>query len=82
MSAFHPNVKLPIWVALVIPGAAYVYRSVQRGFDFRPDLPLDALVLAMFIVLLSVVYLGRRARAQYERDEHHAEEDHGEDQGT
>lgn len=82
MSAFHPNIKLPLWLAVLIPAAAYVYRSVSRGFDFMPDLPLDALVLGMFLVLLGVVYLGRRARAQYESDEHQAEEDAHEDNET
>lgn len=80
MSAFHPNIKLPIWLAALIPAAAYVYRSIVRGYDFRPDLPVDALVLGMFVTLLAVVYVGRRARAQYEREEHEAAEDDREDQ--
>ena len=78
MSAFHPNIKLPLWLAVVIAVGAYVARSVIRGFDFSPDLPVDALVFGMFAALLLVVFLGRRARTSYERDEHDSREDEGE----
>ena len=82
MSAFHPNLKLPLWAAVAIAAAAYVYRSVSRGFDFRPDLPLDGLVFALFVALLAIVYFGRRARAQYEAEEDEREEDEREHEGA
>jgi len=78
MSAFHPNIKLPLWLAVVIVLGAYLARSVIRGFDFSLDLPTDALVFGMFAVLLVVVFVGRRARASYERDEENAGEDDAE----
>jgi predicted nucleotidyltransferase len=80
VGALHPEFKLPLWAAVAIPAAAYLYRSVARGFDFRPDMPVDALVLGMFAALLGVVYLGRRARAQHEREEHDAAEQRDEDE--
>jgi membrane protein implicated in regulation of membrane protease activity len=82
MSAFHPNIKLPIWLAVLLVLGAYVLRSALRGFDFSPDLPVDALVFGMFAVLLVVVLLGRRARASYEREEQNAGEDQDEGDET
>lgn len=57
----HPRIKLPLWAAAVLPVAAYLIRSVFRGFDFVPDLPLDAIAFATLGLLTLVVSLARRA---------------------
>ena len=51
----RPRFRIPLWVALTVPAAAYVIRSAARGFDFAPDLPLDAVVLAVLLVVVAVV---------------------------
>jgi hypothetical protein len=35
--------------------AAYIVRSVVRGMDFQPDVPVDFIVLALFVVALGIV---------------------------
>lgn len=52
---------MPLWAAVAIPAAAYVIRSVSRGFDFRPDLPSDLLAFALFAAVFAVVAIARRA---------------------
>jgi len=51
---------LPLWGACAIALVAYAIRSVSRGFDFRPDLPSDLLVLVLFLAVLAVVGVVRR----------------------
>ena len=47
-----------MWAALAACGAAYVIRAALHGFDFRPELPLDAVIAVMLAaVLLAVGYL-------------------------
>jgi hypothetical protein len=69
LSLLHPRLRIPAWVAIAILASAYVIRAVfVRGGDFRPDLPLD-----LVIVLLLAGLLGLRAllqRAGWDRDEH------------
>ena len=77
MSLFHPNIRLPLWVAFVLPAAAYLYRSIARGFDFRPDMPVDVLVIAMFAFVFGLAVWSRRAAAN-QRDDDAAREEHGE----
>jgi hypothetical protein len=43
----------------LILAAAYVVRSVMRGFDFRPDLPLDAVAIALIALVLGLVAYSR-----------------------
>ena len=47
--------RLPLWAAVGIVAAVYVVRSATRGFDFRPDLPGDAVVLGLFAIVLGIV---------------------------
>jgi hypothetical protein len=62
---------MPLWVAVAIVAAAYVGRSAIRGWDFHPDLPADAIVLALFLVIIALVAY---VRAWATRDEEDAEE--------
>ncbi len=78
MSALHPRTRLPLWAALVLPAAAYLYRSMSRGFDFRPDMPYDAIALAAFAIVFGAVAWSRRTAAQ-ERHEQPTDEQDGED---
>ena len=66
---------MPLWLAVALPVGAYVVRSLMRGFDFRPDMPIDALVLALYLVVLSAAYFSRRAAAKEGQDEPTDEED-------
>ena len=81
VSAMHPRIRLPLWVAFTLPAAAYVYRSVTRGFDFTLDVPMDLIALAVFIAGIGAVGWSRHA-ATKEGHEHSAEEESGEDRGT
>lgn len=81
MGALHPKFRLPLWAVLLLPAAAYVYRSVSRGNDFRPDLPSDAIALAVFAIGLAAVAWSHRT-ASKERDEQAANEEDGEDDGS
>ena len=51
----RPRFRLPLWAAIAIPVAGYVVRSVARGFDFTPDLPVDAVVLALLLAVVALV---------------------------
>lgn len=51
----RPRFRLPIWAAFAILAAIYVGRSALRGFDFRPDMPVDIVVVVAFLVLVAVV---------------------------
>lgn len=62
MTLFHPDVRIPTWVAVAIVAAAYVVRAViVRGGDFRPDLPVDLVVGAMLAALLGLRATLRRS---------------------
>lgn len=79
MSFLHPNIKLPLWAAIAIPAAAYLYRSVVRGFDFRPDLPADGLAFALYVLVLAIVVVGRRAQRAHELEQKARDEEREED---
>lgn len=51
----RPRIRIPLWSAVGIVAAAYVVRSVIRGFDFRPDLPVDLVVLALLAIVVGIV---------------------------
>jgi len=55
----RPRLRAPLWAAFAIAVAAYVVRSVMRGFDFRPDLPTDAVVLVALFVAVALVFYVR-----------------------
>lgn len=59
--------RIPSWVAVAIPAAAYGARSVMRG-SLAPDLPADAIVFgALLAVLAASAFVG--TAAQRRRDE-------------
>ena len=64
----RPRVRLPLWAALALPAAAYVVRSVARGFDFAPDLPIDAIVLALLAVVVGAAAWIRRGNDRHEAE--------------
>lgn len=56
----RPKVRIPMWAAVAVVAVAYVIRSALRGFDFRPDLPLDALLGVALLGLVGLrLYLSR-----------------------
>jgi hypothetical protein len=69
----RPSFRLPLWAAVAIAAAAYVVRSVARGGDFTPELPGDAVVYVLLVLVVAAVGLGR-ARTAHERDEKLADE--------
>ena len=51
---------MPMWAAVAVVAAAYVLRSMLRGWDFRPDMPIDAILLFTFAALVVLRWtLGR-----------------------
>jgi hypothetical protein len=54
VTLFHPSLRLPTWAAVGIVAAAYFVRSAMRGWDFRPDLPVDAVILLVLAVILAL----------------------------
>jgi hypothetical protein len=64
----RPSFKLPLWAAVAIAAAAYVVRSIARGGDFTPELPGDAVVYVLLVLVVAAVGLGR-ARAAHEGDD-------------
>ena len=65
----RPHFRLPIWATFAIVGAAYVGRSAMRGWDFRLDLPADAVVIAMFVVVVAIVaYIRGIAAEEHSED--------------
>jgi len=54
---------LPLSAALLIAATVYLLRGIARGFDFSPDLPLDAVVLAMLLAVMGMVAWSRAETA-------------------
>ena len=52
---------MPVWAAVTVVAVAYVFRSISRGFDFRPDVPYDVLLLVIFVGIVVTVIVWRRA---------------------
>lgn len=64
----RPRIKLPLWAALAIAGAAYGYRSlVLRRGDFSLD-AMDGIVVAVFLAALLLAWLARRSAANESAD--------------
>ncbi len=61
----RPRFRLPLLAALAIAGAAFVARSVMRGFDFKPDMPTDAVVLVALLVVIALVAYVRADEARH-----------------
>jgi len=51
----RPRIRIQLWSAVAIVGAAYVVRALMRGMDFRPDLPADLVVLVLLGVVVGIV---------------------------
>ena len=45
---------MPLWAAVTIVAAAYAVRSGLRGWDFRPDLPIDAVIATTLVALVAL----------------------------
>lgn len=60
MGLLRPKIKIPLWAAVAIPAAAYLIRSIGRGFDFRPDIPDDIIAAIVFAIALVIVGAFRR----------------------
>jgi hypothetical protein len=65
----RPRIRIPLALAAAIAAVLYVLRAALRGFDFRPDMPQDAVALVAFLVLLSAVAYVRRHYAQRPSDD-------------
>jgi asparagine N-glycosylation enzyme membrane subunit Stt3 len=46
---------MPLVLALAAGAVIYLVRSIVRGFDFRPDLPMDVVVLVALLVAVGAV---------------------------
>jgi predicted nucleotidyltransferase len=80
VSIFRTGIRLPLWVAVVAPACAYVYRSFARGWDFRPDMPLDVIVLVVYAAALVAVSASRReSRSEDAGEDPRAEQDEEDD---
>jgi hypothetical protein len=77
----RPNFRLPLWAAVAIAAAAYTVRSISRGGDFTPDLPGDAIVYGLLILVVAAVALAR-SRAAHESDDDLSDDVHQEDGGA
>lgn len=78
---FRPRVRMPMWAAVAVVAAAYLVRSAMRGFDFRPDLPIDAVLGAVLIGLIGLrLYLSRPSAEDV--DEHPQRQVDEEDTGA
>ena len=64
----RPSFRLPLWAAVAIAAAAYTVRSIRRGGDFTPDLPGDAVVYGLLLLVVAAVALAR-SRAAHESDD-------------
>lgn len=77
----RPSFRLPLWAAVAIAAAAYTLRSITRGGDFAPDLPGDAVVYGLLILVVAAVALAR-SRAAHEGDDDLSADVHQEDGGA
>ncbi|MDO8915358.1 MAG: hypothetical protein Q7W16_04670 [Coriobacteriia bacterium] len=48
----RPRLKMPMWAAVAVVAAAYAARSALRGWDFRPDLPIDVVIATTLVALV------------------------------
>jgi len=83
----RPRMRMPMWAAVAVVAAAYLVRSSLRGWDFRPDLPMDAIVLALLVAFVVLRGALARSAASDEGDdpgeaEVRHEDDPGDDPGS
>lgn len=55
------NLRIPAWVAVAVAALGYVTRSVLKRFDFSLELPLDALIVLMLVIVLAAQWWAGRA---------------------
>jgi hypothetical protein len=60
MTMLHPSWKLPSWAAVAIVAAAFVVRAGLHGWDFRPQLPVDAIIVVALVAILTLRWFLRR----------------------
>jgi hypothetical protein len=75
----RPRLKMPMWAAVAVVAAAYVLRSFLRGWDFRADMPIDAVLGAALVVLLLLRWRLSAATGTDEPDTHGGEQVHQHD---
>jgi len=64
--ALWPRLRIPLWAAVAVPIAAYAVRSITRD-SARPDLPMDVIVLACWLlVLLLAARYGSAAQRRHD----------------
>jgi hypothetical protein len=56
----HPSWNMPSWVAVAIVAAAFVVRAGLHGWDFRPQLPGDAIIVVALVAILALRWFLRR----------------------
>ena len=82
----RPRLRVPMWVAVTAVAATYALRSILRGWDFRPDIPADAVVLGILVALvllrLAVARSVDSEGADEERQPEAADGDAGDDSGA
>jgi hypothetical protein len=81
VSLFGTGIRLPLWVAVVAPACAYVYRSFSRGWDFRLDMPIDVIVLVVYAAALVAVSASRRDSSTEHGEEKSPAEENDEGEG-
>lgn len=71
----RPRFRLPIWVALVLAGIAYLTRAwLWKAGDLAPELPSDAVVAVAFAIGVTVVAWARHNASSETQDEGGADE--------
>ena len=74
--ALWPRLRIPLWAAILMPVAAYSVRSIVRG-SLQPDLPMDAIVLGawLLVLLVAALYGGAAQRRHDDLDAETGETD-------
>lgn len=60
----RPTFRMPLWSVFAVLGAAYAVRSILRGGDWRPDMPMDLLVMALAVLAVVLVGVVRHGDAR------------------
>lgn len=64
----RPSFRLPLWSVPVIVVALYAGRSLIRD-SWRPEMPMDAVILVMVVVVMVVVARLRAMPTDSDEDE-------------
>jgi hypothetical protein len=69
MVTLRPRMRIAWWAAVIATAAAYAFRALfVLGGDFRPQMPADALIGGVLVVLLVARALVARWAARAEDD--------------